>query len=282
MCQMNIKTRFAPSPTGNLHLGHAYAALFAEANGNQFVLRIENIDFRRCKPEFEKSIIDDLKWLGLRWQTPIRRQSDQMHKYSAALERLHKMELLYPCFCTRSDIQREIKNAGNAPHYKETGGHYPIYPQTCKRLNLVEKKKYLDSNVPFALRMDMNAAIQIAGKITWNDLNKGEQEAKPESFGDIVIARKDIPTSYHLSVVVDDNDQNINLVTRAHDLFSSSHVHRLLQALLGYDLPNYLHHSIIKDDQGNQLSKRDKPVSLQDLKNNGASPTQIRRRLGFE
>jgi glutamyl-Q tRNA(Asp) synthetase len=273
-------TRFAPSPTGRLHLGHAYAALFAERAareaGGRFLLRIEDIDPGRCRAEFEAAIYEDLAWLGLSWETPVRRQSEHMADYAAALERLAAQGLLYPCFCTRRDIQAEIARAGAAPHTPDG----PRYPGTCRRLSADERRRRQEAGLPFALRLDMAAATAVAGPLTWHDGAAGTVTAEPELFGDVVLARKEIPTSYHLAVTVDDR-QGVTLVTRGQDLFAATHVHRLLQALLGFDVPTWHHHGLVRDASGRRVAKRDNPLTLRDLREAGKSPAEVRALAGF-
>ena len=217
-------TRFAPSPTGYLHLGHAHSALagFTAANEahGRFLLRIEDIDLARCRPEFEQGIYEDLAWLGLRWEQPVRRQSEHFADYAAALKRLQDAALLYPCFCTRKQIQQEIAQSPSAPH----GPDGPLYPGTCRRLSEAERSRRMTTGESFAWRLDLAAATaQLAGMpLTWTDDSRGEIIARPEQFGDVVLARKDAPTSYHLSVVVDDALQGITLVTRGEELGRAS------------------------------------------------------------
>ncbi len=279
---MDIITRFAPSPTGHLHLGHAYSALFAARHGDRFLVRIEDIDAGRCRPEFESVIFDDLSWLGLAWETPVRRQSEHMDDYAAALDVLDGLGLLYPCFCTRSDIRREFEAAGHAPHITPSGPDGPRYPGLCRHLELSERVDRTAAGELYALRLDMAQAVRHAGALTWHDRDKGRQTAQPHVFGDVVLARKDTPTSYHLAVTVDDHLQGITLVTRGEDLFSASHIHRLLQALLGYDGPDYHHHPLLKGDDGKRFAKRDKAATLRELREAGASVGDIRRQLGFD
>lgn len=267
-------TRFAPSPTGFLHLGHAKAALFAAAaaQGGRFLLRIEDIDRGRCRPEYEKAIFEDLTWLGLRWEQPMRRQSDHMSEYQAALESLAKRELIYPCFCTRADIQREITQAADAPH----GPDGPLYPGTCRSLSRDETQRRMDAGEAYALRLRMDEAKTNAGVLTWEDAVQGAQAATPEIFGDVVLARKDIPTSYHLACAWDDALQGVTLVTRGDDLFAATHVHRLLQQLLNLPTPRYHHHGLMLAADGKKFSKRDQAPTLRALREAGKTPADIR------
>lgn len=278
----SVITRFAPSPTGYLHLGHAYAALFAhhaaQAADGRFLLRIEDIDAGRCRPEFESALLEDLAWLGLRWEQPVRRQSDCLDVFRLQLDRLYAMGLLYPCFCTRADIKAEIEAAGGAPHRGPDG---PVYPGTCRRLTDENRKTRTDAGTPFALRLDMTRALDVAGDLTWTDQDKGIVKATPEIFGDVVLARKDTPTSYHLSVTVDDHLQGITLVTRGEDLFPATHVHRLLQDLLDLDTPIYHHHRLLMAPDGQRLAKRDKAETIRSLRQTGLQAANIRRMAGF-
>lgn len=276
-----IVTRFAPSPTGHLHLGHAHAALFAQAQadrlGGRFLLRIEDIDRSRCRPEFTVAILEDLAWLGLAWYGPVRRQSDHLNDYALALARLQDMGLLYPCFCTRGDIQAEIAAAGQAPH----GPDGALYPGTCRRRSEEERARLLAEGTPYALRLDMTRAIARAGRLSWHDRGRGAVPAAPEQFGDVVLARKDTPTSYHLAVTVDDHIQGVTLVTRGDDLFAATHIHRLLQALLDLDTPDYHHHGLLCDESGRRFAKRDKALTLRALRDAGRNPEDVRAMAGF-
>lgn len=275
-------TRFAPSPTGRLHLGHAYAALFAaraaEREGGRFLLRIEDIDAGRCRPEFEDAIIEDLRWLGLEWEGPVLRQSERMAAYGAALERLDGMGLLYPCFCTRKNIRDEAARSGQAPH----GPDGPLYPGLCRGLSPGERADRMASGAPFALRLDMERALAMAGALFWTDREQGRVEACPGVFGDVILARKDIPASYHLAVTLDDHVQGVSLVTRGEDLFQASHVHRLLQALLGLKPPGYHHHGLLTSADGRRYAKRDKAVTLRSLRDAGHKPDEVRKMAGFQ
>lgn len=275
-----IVTRFAPSPTGLLHLGHAYAALFAAeaAAGGRFLLRIEDIDGTRCRPEFEAAILDDLRWLGLRWEEPVRRQSDHFADYRVALDRLAAQGVLYPCFCTRADIQREIAASPSAPH----GPDGPVYPGTCRHLSRAERERRIAAGAPYALRLDLETALAAAGgPLAFHDAGVGTVAVDPRPFGDVVLARKETPASYHLAVTVDDHRQGITLVTRGVDLLPATHVHRLLQALLGYAAPAYHHHRLLLDDEGRRFAKRNRGVTLQALREAGTTPAAIRRQVGL-
>jgi glutamyl-Q tRNA(Asp) synthetase len=271
-------TRFAPSPTGALHLGHAFAALTAwraaKAEGGRFLLRIEDIDATRCRPEFEAAQLEDLRWLGLDWEEPVRRQSDHLADYAEALERLEEAGLLYPCFCTRAEIRAEIARAGAAPH-APGGAAEPVYPGTCRGLADDEREARKAEGAAYALRLDMAAALKRTGPLFWQDRAQGRIEARPRLFGDVVLARKEMPTSYHLAATLDDHLQGVTLVTRGLDLFEATHVHRLLQALLGLDTPDYAHHRLITDPSGRRLAKRDKALTLAALRERGHRPEDI-------
>lgn len=278
---MTETTRFAPSPTGHLHLGHAYSALFAHRRagaGGRFLVRIEDIDAGRVRPEFEDAIFDDLAWLGLDWERPVLRQSEHMARYRSALDRLDQSGLLYPCFCTRADIRREIEAAGGAPH----GPDGPLYPGTCRGIEIDERAGRIAAGEAYALRLDMAAATARAGALQWHDRGRGTVRAAPEAFGDVVLARKDTPTSYHLSCTVDDAHQEITLVTRGEDLFESTHVHRLLQALLDLPTPDYEHHRLLTDASGRRFAKRDKSLTLGSLRTSGRTPAEVRAMLAPE
>jgi glutamyl-Q tRNA(Asp) synthetase len=277
-----VVTRFAPSPSGHLHLGHAYSALFAyeAAAGGKFLLRIEDIDLGRCRPAFEESIKEDLAWLGLIWEEPVRRQSEHMTDYAEALERLEARGLLYPCFCTRKDILAEIESAAAAPHDAQMGPDGPIYPGICRRLSEDERRSRIEAGEAHALRLDMATALAQTTSLSWTDLDDGLTVATPEIFGDVVLARKDTPTSYHLSVTVDDHLQGITLISRGEDLRAATHVHRLLQALLGYVTPDYRFHRLLTGVDGRRYAKRDKSLTLRELRAGGETPESIRVMVG--
>lgn len=274
-----LVTRFAPSPTGLLHLGHAYAALFAwrltQSASGRFILRIEDIDRGRCRPEFEDAILEDMAWLGAEWESPVLRQSERIDVYAEALDRLDQQELLYPCFCTRADIAKEIEQSSAAPHTHQHGPDGPIYPGICKALDGETRAARIADGEPHALRLDMNRATSLAGALTWIDRIRGEQTAQPEIFGDVVLARKDIAASYHLAVTVDDAAQGVTLVTRGEDLFAASHIHRLLQALLDLKVPEWHHMPLLANTDGNRLAKRDKAFTLRAMREAGTDPEDI-------
>ena len=274
-------TRFAPSPTGYMHLGHAYSAVIAwraarEAEG-ALRLRIEDIDRGRCRDEFEHAILEDLAWLGIDWEGPVRRQSEHLADYAAALEELSRQGLLYPCFCTRAEVRAEVKRADAAPHGPEDAP----YPGTCRRLGRQEQNRRIRAGKAHALRIDMAKAARLAGPLQWSDAKKGTIEVDALAAGDVVLARKDVPTSYHLAVTVDDHLQGVTLVTRGFDLFEATHVHRLLQALLGLRTPDYHHHPMITDPNGLRLAKRNRAVTLRALRNTGKTPEDILAMIGL-
>lgn len=276
-----IVTRFAPSPTGHLHLGTAASALtgwtIAKRAGGRFLLRIENIDSARCRPEYEAGIHEDLAWLGLDWEQPVRRQSEHMDDYATALRRLESMGVIYPCFCSRREIEAEITAAVNAPH----GPEGPLYPGTCRSLSSAARTARIERGDAYALRLDAGRAAEIAGPLTWQERDQGPIAVDPRALGDAVLARKDVMASYHLAVSVDDDIQGVTLVTRGQDLFHATHLHRLVQALLGLKEPAYHHHSLLRNEQGKRLSKRDGALALRQLRAAGFSPAQVREKAGF-
>ena len=271
-----LTTRFAPSPTGFLHLGHAYSALIgwhaAREVGGKFLLRIEDIDVGRCREEFLEAISEDLAWLGLDWDVPVRRQSAHFDDYRAALARLTDAGLIYPCFCTRRDIAAEVARADAAPQ----GEDGPLYPGICRHLSEADRTRRIAAGDSFALRLDVAKARARTGALSWQDEERGKIAAAPESLGDVVLARKDVPTSYHLAVTVDDALQGVTLVTRGVDLFASTHIHRLLQALLDLPVPRYRHHALLTDPSGKRYAKRDKALTLRSLREAGHTPDEVR------
>lgn len=285
-----IRTRFAPSPSGYLHAGHGYSALtahdFARERGGAFILRIEDIDLSRCRPEFDTAILEDLGWLGLEWEEPVRRQAEHFDDYKAVIKRLTDKGLTYPCFCTRKDIAAEIEAAVSAPH----GPDGPHYPGTCRALSVEERQARTAAGEPFALRLDTEKAVehlQASGALPLHfselvALASEEErvlEVDARLFGDIVLARKDIPTSYHVSVVTDDHLQNISHVIRGEDLREATHIQRVLQALLGFDPPKYFHHPLVRDEAGRRLAKRDRDQTLRALREKGGSPEGVRAQI---
>ncbi|WP_296335305.1 tRNA glutamyl-Q(34) synthetase GluQRS [Reyranella sp.] len=274
----SVVTRFAPSPTGLLHLGSAYSALIAWTRareaGGRFLVRIEDTDIRRCRREYETAILRDLKWLGLDWDGEVRRQSDHFSDYGHQLGRLSGRGLVYPCFCSRAEIEREIAASAAAPH----GPDGPLYPGTCRNLTPAERKRRIAAGREHCIRLDAARAAAAAGPYDFVDEGRGRLEGQPLLMGDFVIARKDTPTSYHLSVTVDDHLQGVTLVTRGEDILPSTHIHVLLQRLLGYATPLYAHHGLITDATGRRLAKRDKDLTIRSLRESGLSPEEVRRR----
>lgn len=274
-------TRFAPSPTGYLHLGHAFSALTAFETamglGGRFVLRIEDIDFTRCRPAFEAAIYDDLAWLGLAWETPVLRQSEHLADYLAALERLHTAGLVYRCFATRRKIAETMLSAPHGAPEGYRGAPLPVADEAAR----------LAAGEPFAWRLNMTAAEAAAGPLSFFEMGegpggeRGRIDVAPGPAGDVVLARKDVGVAYHLAVVVDDARQQITDVVRGHDLFEATHVQRLLQALLGLPAPRYHHHRLIAGPDGRRLAKRDRAETLRALRARGAKPADVRRDLGF-
>ncbi len=278
---MTSVTRFAPSPTGYLHLGHAHSALFAwraaQCDARRFLLRIEDVDLARCRPEFEAAIFEDLAWLGMAWEEPVRRQSEHMADYAQGLDRLDRLGLLYPCFCTRKGIRAEIAGAARAPH----GPEGPLYPGTCRGLSADQRQERMAAGAAYALRLDMAAANARAGPLIWTERGQGEIAAEPLALGDVVLARKEIATSYHLAVTLDDAAQGVTLVTRGADLFHASHVHRLLQALFELPVPEWQHHALIAGPDGERLAKRHDALAIRTLREAGKTPAEVRAMAGF-
>ena len=282
--------RFAPSPNGYLHLGHALSALIdfemARDVGGRFLLRMEDIDATRCRPEFEQAINEDLDWLGVTWEEPVRRQSENLDAYRDALARLEAQGLVYPSFESRADIARHIAQHHGAPWPHDPDGS-PLYPGTAKQLAPEERARRIAAAEPYALRLDMNAAIKRTGALTWVEIGadpKHDHEtlmAEPQKWGDVVLARKDTPTSYHLSVVVDDALQGVTHVVRGQDLYQATGVHRVLQTLLELPAPLYHHHRLILDAEGHKLSKSTNATALRELRGQGRKPADIRRMVGL-
>jgi glutamyl-Q tRNA(Asp) synthetase len=282
--------RFAPSPNGFLHLGHALSALLnfdmARAERGRLLLRIEDIDVTRCRREYESAIYEDLRWLGLTWEQPVRRQSEHLAEYSAALARLEKEELVYQSFESRTEIARAVaEHETEGPWPRDPDGA-PLYPGNVRSIPPSERQRRVAAGEPYALRIDMAAAIARTGALSWTELGAGPNgeagtlQASPEAWGDAVLARRETPTSYHLSVVVDDATQGVTQVVRGQDLFASTSVHRLLQALLGLPTPIYRHHRLILDADGRKLSKSSSSTALHELRATGATPRAIRDLVG--
>jgi glutamyl-Q tRNA(Asp) synthetase len=282
-------TRFAPSPTGHLHLGHAYSAILAfdaaRRAGGRFLLRIEDIDATRCRPEFEAAIYEDLAWLGLEWETPPRRQSDHIDDYAAALEGLIARGLVYRCFKTRKEILDDI---ARAPHLGPAGPEGPVY--VGAPLSAAEERARLEAGEPFAWRLSLAAAFAALApgaplSVEVEDIApphaRRSAPARPEPFGDVILARKDSGTSYHLASVHDDALQGVTHVIRGEDLGPAAHLHRLLQALMGWPAVVYRHHKLIVDADGRRLAKRDRAATLAALRADGVTPAELRRRLGL-
>ncbi len=275
---LSVVTRFAPSPTGYLHLGHAFSALFAWRRarevGGRFLLRLEDIDPDRCRPEFAAAISQDLAWLGLDWDGDVRVQSEHLSEYRAVLDQLVARGLLYPCFCTRADIQREMAQSAAAPHAPDGSAHYP---GTCRYLTADDRRTRIAAGERYALRLDMARALAaVPQPLTFHDETAGVITCDPAPFGDVVLARKDAPASYHLCVTHDDALQGVTLVTRSVDLLPATHLHRLLQALMGWPAPRYAHHRLLLDPTGRRLAKRDHAATLRALRAAGHTPAEVR------
>jgi glutamyl-Q tRNA(Asp) synthetase len=283
--------RFAPSPNGLLHLGHAYSALLnfelARKSGGRFLLRIEDIDPTRCRPEFEAAIYEDMAWLGIDWETPVRRQSEHFGEYRRALEKLSELGLVYPSFESRAEIALLVADREAGGTWPRDPDGAPLYPGNARQLSPEERAAKIESGAPYALRLDMDAAVARAGDLSWieegngPDGESGRVAAQPQAWGDVILARKETPTSYHLSVVIDDALQGTTCVVRGKDLFHATSVHRLLQHLLGLREPAYRHHRLIRDAAGNKLSKSTGSTGLRELRVSGAEVRDIRRQFGF-
>ena len=283
--------RFAPSPNGYLHLGHAYSALIndemARQHNGRLLLRIEDIDAVRCRPEYEAAIYEDLGWLGIAWKPQVRRQSEHFDDYRSAVDKLEAMGLLYPSFESRSELAALVAERDRERHWPRDPDGVPLYPGRARKMPKDERERRRREGEPFALRLAMDAAVAHAGVLTWTDTGSGPQgqsgvlAAAPQMWGDVVLARKETPTSYHLAVVLDDALQGVTDVVRGQDLFWSTAIHRLLQALLGLPEPAYHHHKLIVDAAGRKLSKSTLATSLRDLRASGATPADIRRMVGL-
>lgn len=285
-------TRFAPSPTGLLHLGHAFSALTAwdaaREAGGRFLLRIEDIDLNRCKPEYETAILEDLAWLGLEWETPVRRQSAHFPEYARTLKDLAKRGLVYRCFKTRKEIAEEIERA---PHHPGEGPEGVIYPGPCEPMSQAEEEARLAAGEPYAWRLSMRAcreqlgarfdALSFIEEGEGPEGEHGEVAARPETLGDVILGRKDVGTSYHLACTHDDALQGITHVIRGQDLFFATHVHALLQTLMDWPAPRYRHHRLLLDEEGKRFAKRDRSLTLQALREAGETPETIRVRVGL-
>lgn len=267
-------TRFAPSPTGHLHLGHAYSALVAyEASsfsGGQFLLRFEDIDHTRVREKYYSEITQDLHWLGITWNAPPIRQLDRLPAYQHAIDTLKSLGVLYPCFCTRREIEAELAHLASAPH----GPEGPLYPGTCRNLTPKKISQLLKTREP-AWRLHSQNAHALTGDLSFLDLLHGPTSVNPTLLGDLILARKDLGTSYHLAVVVDDAWQEITHVTRGEDLLPSTHIHRTLQTLLKLPKPHYLHHPLLVDQTGKRLAKRHDSLALSSMRHAGLTPSQV-------
>jgi glutamyl-Q tRNA(Asp) synthetase len=283
--------RFAPSPNGYLHLGHAFSALLnhdmAREQGGRLLLRIEDIDATRCRPEYEAAIYEDLDWLGVSWQPPVRRQSEHFDDYKAALAELEALGLIYPSFESRNEITALVAERDRRGAWPRDPDGVPLYPGRARKLSAAERKRRLTAGEPFALRLALDAAAARAGALTWTETGIGPQgqtglvAGVPQMWGDVVLARKELPTSYHLAATLDDAFQGVNEVVRGQDLFWSTSIHRLLQALLGLPEPTYHHHRLIFDADGRKLSKSTKATSLRELRTAGLAALDIRRMVGL-
>jgi glutamyl-Q tRNA(Asp) synthetase len=281
--------RFAPSPNGHLHLGHALSALWAwEAArrlGGRFLLRIEDIDVGRCRAEYEASIREDLAWLGLEWEEPVRRQSEHFVDYQEALARLEALGVVYPCFATRTELARVVavreEDRGSWPRDPDGA---PLYPGIWRGATPQQIARSRAAGQRAAMRLDMARAVELAASTSWREQGGGEPEtirAEPARWGDVVIARKDVPTSYHLAVVIDDALQGVTHVTRGRDLYHATSIHRVLQKLLELPAPVYEHHRLVLGDDGAKLAKSRRDTSLRELRAAGATPADIRRLVGL-
>jgi glutamyl-Q tRNA(Asp) synthetase len=283
--------RFAPSPNGFLHLGHAYSALLnaemARDLGGRLLLRIEDIDESRSRPQYEDAIYEDLAWLGIAWEQPVRRQSRHFDDYRAAIAKLNDQGLLYSSFESRSEIAALVAERDGEGRWPRDPDGVPLYPGHGRMLSASERQRRIDAGEPYSLRLAMDAAVARVGALTWAETGSGPQgqtsriTAAPQMWGDVVLARKDVPTSYHLAVTVDDALQGVSDIVRGQDLFWSTSIHRLLQALLGLPEPNYHHHQLILDADGNKLSKSAQARSLRELRAAGLTATDIRRTVGL-
>jgi glutamyl-Q tRNA(Asp) synthetase len=281
--------RFAPSPNGHLHLGHAYSALLnqrmASQTGGRLLLRMEDIDLERCTPELEQTMLEDLQWIGLEWGTPVRRQSEHLTIYQEALNRLIRMDLVYPAFLSRSDIKRETgRIAGNKDNWPRDPDGALLYPPGDRQLSKRERDQRIDAGQPFSWRLNMEHALEYVGEpLSWIETapQKHIVPARPQDWGDVIVARKDMPTSYHLSVVIDDALQGITHVVRGKDLFHATSVHRLLQRLFAIEPPVYHHHALILDRDGQKLSKSRKDTALRELREEGKTRQDIYRFVGL-
>jgi glutamyl-Q tRNA(Asp) synthetase len=283
--------RFAPSPNGHLHLGHAYSALLnadmASDFGGRLLLRIEDIDAERCRPEFEAAIHDDLRWLGVTWEEPVRRQNEHFDDYAGAIAKLEAQNLLYPSFESRRELTAMVAELDQRGGWPRDPDGVSIYPGRARKLSAAERQRRRDAGEPFALRLAMDRAVARAGVLTWTETGAGPHgqtgriTAAPQLWGDVVLARKESPASYHLAAVLDDALQGITDIVRGRDLFWATSIHRLLQTLLGLPEPSYHHHKLILDDDGKKLSKSTQSAGLRELRTAGVSALDVRRMVGL-
>jgi len=284
--------RFAPSPNGHLHLGHALSALLnanmARAAGGRLLLRIEDIDVERCRPEYEAAIYEDLAWLGIAWEQPVWRQADHLDAYRTALGELEAMGLIYPSFESRAEIAAQVAEREAKGAWPRDPDGVPLYPGAAKTMPPAERAQRIAGGKPYALRLDMAAALRCAGALTWSETGAGPSgetgriAANPVAWGDVILGRKDTPTSYHLAVVVDDAAQGVTDVVRGRDLFHATSVHRLLQSLLALPPPRYHHHRLILDADGAKLAKSTRSTALRELRAQGLTPADIRRLVDLD
>lgn len=279
MAAVSVTTRFAPSPSGPLHVGHLLAALrarqLADCHGGHCLLRVEDIDVRAQNPAMSELMYEDLSWLGLRFDGSVMVQSRRFAVYADVLERLRRLGVLYPCFCTRTEIKAQLAELGRAPH--ATLGYQ--YPGTCRSLSPELAAERIAAGEPHAWRLDMQRVQDMIGCPSWHDLHRGTQRCEPTAFGDVVLARKEFPASYHLCVVVDDAEQGVTHITRGEDLFEATHIHRALQGVLGLPVPTYCHHGLLRDNAGKRLAKRDGARSIASLRAAGYTPADILQSL---
>ena len=279
--------RFAPSPNGYLHLGHALSALrnfdMARAAGGRFLLRMEDIDATRCRPEFEAAILEDLAWLGIQWEQPVRRQSEHFGEYRAALGKLAAMRLTFPSFESRAEIAHMVGDRDVRERWPRDPDGVPLYPGAARQMKEPDRQARISRGDPYAIRLDMEKATEWTGPLRWSETGtgpsgeSGDIAAEPAAWGDVIVGRKETPTSYHLSVVIDDALQGVTHVVRGQDLFWSTSVHRVLQALLDLPAPSYHHHRLILDADGKKLSKSTQATGLRELRGQGLTPADIRR-----
>lgn len=284
--------RFAPSPNGPLHLGHALSAILnfeaARSMGGRFLLRIEDIDMARCRPEFESAIYEDLRWLGLTWEEPVRRQSEHFDEYRTALCTLEERRMTYPAFESRAEIARLVADRQSHSPWPRDPDGVPVYPGAARMMALDERAKRIAAGEAFAIRLDMERAVEWTGAVAWTETGEGPLGetgtivARPQDWGDVIVGRKETPASYHLAVVLDDAAQGVTHVVRGQDLFWATSVHRVLQELLGFPMPIYQHHRLILDEAGRKLSKSTKATAIGELRAQGVTPADIRGLIGVD